>query len=61
MTFTDTLDPNLLNKKWYHYDNSNGYYDTFFMDGVNMSYSLSDEKNEYSSCRSHGKSRKKNE
>ena len=46
-----TLDPNLLNKKWYHYDNSEGYYDTFYMDGVNLSYSLSDKNNEYSNCK----------
>lgn len=57
----NTLDPNLLNKKWYHYDNSTGYYDTFYMDGVNMSYSLYDEKNEYSSCKKYTFNKSKNE
>lgn len=57
----NTLNSNLLNKKWYHYDNSTGYYDTFFMDGVNMSYSLYDEKNEYSSCKKYTFNKSKNE
>lgn len=57
----NTLDPNLLNKKWYHYDNSTGYYDTFFMDGVNMSYSLYDEKNEYLACKKYTFNKSKNE
>ena len=57
----NTLDPNLLNKKWYHYDNSTGFYDTFFMDGVNLSYSISDKKNEYSSCKKYTFNKSKNE
>lgn len=57
----NTLNPNLLNKKWYHYDNSTGYYDTFFMDGVNMSYSLFDEKNEYSTCKKYTFNKSRNE
>lgn len=57
----NTLDPNLLNKKWYHYDNSTGFYDTFFMDGVNLSYSISDKKNEYSTCKRYTFNKGKNE
>lgn len=35
-----SLDANLLNKKWYQYDNSTGYYNTFYMNASSLSYVL---------------------
>lgn len=40
-----SIDENLLNKKWYQYDNSSGYYNTFYMDETSLSYVLPGKEN----------------
>lgn len=49
-----SLDENLLNKKWYQYDNSTGYYNTFYMNENSLSYVLpGKENNEFLNCKSY--------
>lgn len=57
-----TLDDNLLNKKWYQYDNSTGYYNTFYMDENSLSYVLTGkENNEFLNCKKYNFNRANNQ
>lgn len=59
---SNTLDEHLLNKKWYQYDNSTGYYNTFYMDGINLEYSLpGNTDSEYDSCKKYNYNKSSNE
>lgn len=42
------IDSNILNRKWYHYDNITGYYDVFYIE--NNVLQLDFANNKYNSC-----------
>ena len=42
------IDSNILNKKWYHYDNITGYYDVFYIENNLLQLDFSNDK--YNSC-----------
>lgn len=49
-----SIDENLLNKKWYQYDNSTGYFNTFYMNENSLSYVLPGKVNsEFLSCKNY--------
>ena len=53
------LDSNLIEKKWYHYDNQTGYYDIFYIDNNSLKYDTSNKK--YESCTSYNFNKSNNE
>ena len=46
----NALDGKIINKKWYHYDNKTGYYNVFYVDGINLEYTLPGDDNNFSLC-----------
>ena len=56
---SNSIDENLLNKKWYHYDYSTGYYNTFYIDLNSFNYDVS--KGDYSSCTNYTYNKSSNE
>lgn len=57
----NTLDSKLVNKKWYHYDNLTGYYNTFYIDGTKFEYSSPENGSIFSECNKYVFNKIKNE
>ncbi len=50
---TTTIDTDILNKKWYHYNNTNGYYDILELSKNSFTYKKADNTNnpnKYDNC-----------
>lgn len=46
----NSLDKKIINKKWYHYDYTTGYYDILQINKDSISYNSSTQENEYNNC-----------
>lgn len=56
---SNEMNPGLLNKKWYHYDNLTGYYDVFYIDNKELKFDTSNKK--YESCTGYNYNKSNNE
>lgn len=56
---SNEMDSNLLNKKWYHYDNLTGYYEVFYIDNNGLKFDTSNKK--YDACSSYTYNKSNNE
>ncbi len=56
----NSLDSDLLNKKWYHYDFTNGYYEVLEFTNDKIQYNSFNSKTNYEKCSTYNYDKKKN-
>ena len=56
----NSLDSNIINKKWYHYDFTTGYYDLLIFNNNKIQYNGVNQNKNYESCTTYNYDKKKN-